>query len=115
MPRRRRFTKKQQEAIAKARDKQQRACARGNHHWWPEYGWTEDSKNRSGLEPEYWNVEQRFPMPDWDGKSLICSAHKCRVRCEMKDVPSKKQKQMREIVGGFMENTAAMRKDYLDE
>lgn len=111
----RRFSHEQREAIAKARAKQKQACARGNHHWWPEYGWTEDSQNRSGLEPKYWTIKQRFPMPDWDGKSLICSARKCKTRCQMKSVSLRTQKRMEEIVKSFMENTATMRKEYLAE
>ncbi len=111
----RRFSPKQIKAVAKARMKQKRACARGNHRWWPDYGWTEDSQNRSGLAPRYWTAKQRFPMPDWDGKSLMCSAHRCGAKCQMKDVPPKTRKQMREIVKGFIENTIATRKEYLTE
>lgn len=111
MPRRR-FSKEQQESIAKARVRQKRACAKGNHHWWPEYGWDEESQ-RPPIEPQYWTVEQRFPMPDWDGKSLICSARKCGARSCMKNVPLKTQKRMRRIIKDFMENTISMRKNYL--
>lgn len=107
----RRFSREQQEAIAKAREKQRRACARGNHHWWPEYGWDEESK-RMPIEPKYWSVEQRFPMPDWDGSSLICSARKCGAKSQMEDVPPRTQKRMREIVDVFVENTKSMRKGY---
>ncbi len=111
----RRFSREQQETIAKARLKQYKACARGNHHWWPDYGWDEKSQNRSGLKPQYWTVEQRFPMPDWDGVSLRCSARKCGVRGQMEDVTLKTQKRMREIVDGFIENTISTRRTYLAE
>ncbi len=109
----RRFTPEQQEAMAKAREKQHRACARGNHHWWPDYGWTEDSQNRTGLEPKYWTIEQRIPMPAWDGKSLCCSARKCGARGQMENVSKRTQKRMKSIVEGFIENTTSMRKKYL--
>ena len=111
MPRRR-FSKEQLNAIAKARLKQKRACVRGNHNWWPDYGWEDKSQNRSGLPPKLWTVEQRFPMPDWDGCSLVCSARRCRIKGQMEDISPRKQKRMKEIVDSFIDNTVSLRENY---
>ena len=111
---RRRFSQEQFEAISKARIIQSKACARGDHHWWPKYGWDEESQ-RKPIAPQYWTTAQRFPMPDWDGESLVCSAHRCNVKGSMKDVSSRTQKRMREIVDGFIENTISSRNSYLAE
>ncbi len=111
---RRRFTKEQQENILKARIKQARACARGNHHWWPDYGWDKQSQNRTGLPPQCWTIEQRHPMPDWDGESLICTGHKCNIRGNIKNISPKEQQNMKDIVKGFIENTIGFRKQALE-
>lgn len=108
MPRRR-FTKEQRERISIARAKQQRACARGNHWWYPDFRFKTEERRR--VEPRFWTTNERYPMPIWDGETVVCSARKCGTHSEMSNLTLKKQKQMRDIFDGFVENTISMRKD----
>ena len=104
--RRRRFTPEQRENILKAKEKQRRACARGNHWWYPDYSF---EKGRP-IEPKFWTVEERFPLIIWDGKSVICTS--CKVCGQMKNLSPKKQKKMQDIFDIFNDSALSLRKDY---
>ena len=105
MPRRR-FTPEQREAILKGREIRHRACARGNHWWYPDF----KHESIDLVEPQYRTLKQRFPMPLWDNETIVCTAHKCGKHGKMVDLTEKKQKKMRDIFEGFVENTKSMRK-----
>lgn len=106
MPRRR-FTKEQREKVLATRAKQRKACGHGNHWWYPGYHF--DLSERSGLEPRLWSTNERYPMPVWNKKAVICTA--CNLKGSMGELTTKKQKKMRDIFNGFVENTLTMRKD----
>lgn len=97
---RRRMTPKQREAVKKASEKQRQDCARGNHHWWPDHQCNFTSR---GIEPRNWSTEQRFPMPTWDKKTVICTG--CKRKGSIRDIEQSERKRVRDIFKGFVENT----------
>ena len=111
MPRRR-FTKKQQEAVLAIRAKRRRACARGRHYWYPDYSFFKKEEGPR-VPGQYWTIEQRFPVPIWDRKSIICTS--CNLRGNIGKLPSKKRKYIRDIIKLLKDNALSMQKDYIRE
>ena len=103
---RRRLTREQRANILAARAKQRRACARGNHWWNPDHHC--NFKNPNRVEPRFWSTNERYPMPTWDKKTVVCQA--CNVKGNLNDIPSKRQKIVKEMFNDFVECTISLRK-----
>lgn len=106
MPRGRRFTKEQRKRMQVAREKQRRACIQGRHTWWPDH--RNNYSGAKGIEPQYWTTEQRYPMPTWNKKTIVCPA--CGKKGALAKLNIATQKRVREIFTIFIENTKSLRK-----